>query len=263
MARKNREASVQRGGRRSSGLVIAMLALVFLGFMSTQWYDRQHIDTVEIEGASGLSKASVLSVVDTLTSKSHRSIVLADVRLALESLPYVRSASVYFSGVRELTVEIDERIPVAHVVHADGSLRYVDAAGSVLPQVTQRTSHNVPVLQSTDGTSLSASDVQRVVSLLVTGSRMLDPVLYQSISEVRFDRRRGTVEIVTDDTRWRLGEMDADRARGAFADMNVFWNETSQRINMATISEVDLRWKNQIVLRYHQVERVGTVGAAV
>jgi hypothetical protein len=32
---------------------------------------------------------------------------------------------------------------------------------------------------------------------------------------------------------------------------------------MATISEVDLRWKNQIVLRYHQVERVGTVGAAV
>ena len=261
MARKNRDAVVQVGGRRSSGLVISMLALVFLGFMATQWHERQHIDSVRIDGASGLSTGSVRSVVDTLRSKPHRSIVLADVRLALESLPYVRSASVYFSGVRELTVEISERIPVAHVVHADGSLRYVDASGAVLPHVTQRTSHNVPVLQSTDGSNLSASDVQRVVALLVTGSRVLDPVLYQSISEVRFDRRRGTVEIVTDDTRWRLGQMDADRARGAFADMNVFWNETSQRLNMATISEVDLRWKNQIVLRYHQRERTLEGGA--
>ena len=69
--------------------------------------------------------------------------------------------------------------------------------------------------------------------------------------------------MVTDDTRWRLGEMDAERARGAFADMNVFWKETSQRINMATISEVDLRWKNQIVLRYHQPERVVDGGATV
>jgi len=263
VARKNLEASVQRGGRRSSGLVITMLALVFLGFMATQWYERQHIDKVEIEGASGLSKASVRSIVDTLAAKPHRGIVLADVRLALESLPYVRSASVYFSGVRELTVEIEERIPVAHVVHADGSLRYVDASGSVLPHVTERTSHNVPVLQSTDGSNLSASDVQRVVALLVTGSRVLDPVLYQSISEVRFNRRQGTVEVVTDDTRWRLGEMDAERARGALADMNVFWKETSQRINMATISEVDLRWKNQIVLRYHQPERVVDGGATV
>ena len=189
--------------------------------------------------------------------------MLADVRLALESLPYVRKASVYFSGVRRITVEIDERIPVAHVVHADGSLRYVDASGSILPHVTERTSHNVPVLQSTDGSSLSAGDVQRVVALLVTGSRALDAALYQSISEVRFDRRRHTVEIVTDDTRWRLGQMDADRARGAFADMNVFWNETSQRINMSTISEVDLRWKNQVVLRFHQVERPIARGAAV
>lgn len=261
MARKNREASVQRGGRRSSGLVVTMLALVFLGFMATQWYDRQHIAAIHIQGASGLSRSSVSTVVDTLTAKPHRSVVLADVRLALESLPYVRSATVYFSGVRELTVEIEERIPVAHVVHADGSLRYVDAAGAVLPHVTERTSHNVPVLQSTDGSNLSASDVQRVVALLVTGSGVLDPVLYQSISEVRFDRHRGTVEIVTDDTRWRLGRMDADRARGAFADMNVFWNETSQRLNMASISEVDLRWKNQVVLRYHQREQAGEGGA--
>jgi hypothetical protein len=72
------------------------------------------------------------------------------------------------------------------------------------------------------------------------------------IGDMTHTRRRTRPEI-----------LDADRARGAFADMNVFWNGTSQRINMATISEVDLRWKNQIVLRYHQAERTITGEAAV
>jgi cell division septal protein FtsQ len=174
-----------------------MLALVFLlGFMATQWYERQYIvDVIQVEGASwDLSKASVRSIVDTLTSKPHRAIVLADVRLALECLPYVRNASVYFSGVRELTVEIDERIPVAHVVHADGSLRYVDAAGSVLPHVTERTSHNVPVLLQRQTARIPQQRMSSVWCHCLRQDRACSTQCwYQSISEVRFDRRRGTV----------------------------------------------------------------------
>ena len=74
-----------------------------------------------------------------------------------------------------------------------------------------------------------------------------------AISEVRLDRRSQAVTIVTDDTTWRLGVMSANRASLAFADMNVFWRETSQRLNMANVSQVDLRWHNQVVLRYHAV----------
>ncbi|MCX6139754.1 MAG: hypothetical protein NTX15_02815 [Candidatus Kapabacteria bacterium] len=120
--------------------------------------------------------------------------------------------------------------------------------GVVLPNAVERTAHNVPVLQAMDGTELIATDVQHIVSVLIAGSRTLNPMLYQAISEVRFDRRTRCVEIVTDDTTWRLGVMDATRATLAFADMNVFWGETSQKLDMATITGVDLRWHNQVVL---------------
>ncbi|MBK6760354.1 MAG: FtsQ-type POTRA domain-containing protein [Ignavibacteria bacterium] len=251
MAKKGRDESKQNGGRRSSGLVITLLGVVFLGFMATQWHDRQLVSNINVVGATGLSRIAVQRAVDTLKSKHLKSLTLADVRTCVESIPYVRSASVYFTGVREMTVEVDERLPVAHVVRPDGSLRYVDAFGVVLPNAVERTAHNVPVLQSTDGSEISSADVQHIVSVLIAGSRTLHPMLYQEISEVRYDRHRHTVEIVTDETSWRLGVMDASRATQAFADMNVFWHETSQRLNMASVSEVDLRWRNQVVLRYH------------
>lgn len=248
MAKKGRDATKQNGDRRSSGLVITILGLVFLGFMATQWHERQRITNVNVVGATGLSRIAVQRAVDTLKNHNLKSLTLADVRLCVESLPYVRSASVFFTGVREVTVDIEERLPVAHVVRANGSLRYVDAMGVILPLAVERTAHNVPVLQATDDTELSVSDVQHIVSVLIAGSRTLSPMLYQSISEVRFDRRSRNVEIVTDETTWRLGVMDATRATIAFADMNVFWTETSIRMDMATVTGVDLRWHNQVVL---------------
>ena len=253
MAKKGRDVSKQNGGHRSSGLVISLLGVIFLGFMATQWHDRQRVTKVNVVGATGLSRIAVERSVDTLKSKYLKAFTLADVRACVESTPYVRNASVYFTGIREVTVEVEERLPVAHVVRADGSLRYVDAFGVVLPNAVERTAHNVPVLQSTDCVELSAQDVQHIVEVLVAGSRTLHPMLYQAISEVRLDRRSQAVTIVTDDTTWRLGVMNAARASLAFADMNVFWRETSQRLDMTNVSQVDLRWHNQVVLRYHAV----------
>jgi cell division septal protein FtsQ len=255
VAKKGRVGREFRGDRRSSGLVITLLGVTFLGFMASQWAERQRVADIAIVGASGLSRVAVQRVVDTLRAKVRKTLTLADVRASVEALPYVRNASVYYTGVRTMTVEIDERVPVAHVVRPDGTLRYVDATGTVLPNAVERTAHNVPVLQAVDGSELKAEDVRHLVDVLIAGSRTLHSALYQGISEVRFDPSRRTVEIVTDDTRWRLGVMTADRASIAFADMDVFWRETAQRLNMASVSEVDLRWRNQVVLRYHASQR--------
>lgn len=250
MAKKGRLGKEPVGDRRSSGLVVTLLGVTFLGFMASQWAERQRVTDISVLGASGLSRIAVQRVVDTVRAKVRKNLTLADVRASVESLPYVRNASVYYTGVRTLTVEIEERLPVAHVVRTDGSLRYVDAQGMVLPAAVERTAHNVPVLQSVDGSELAEADIRHIVDVLIAGSRTLHPALYQAISEVRFDRSRKAVEIVTDETRWRLGVLTADRAVRAFADMNVFWLETSQRLNMASVSEVDLRWQNQVILRY-------------
>lgn len=253
MARKRQESKhVAYEGKRSSGLIIALLGVVFLAFMSAQWHERQKISSIAIEGATGLSRIAVQRAVDSLRNRSIKSLSLASIRACVEALPYVSDASVYFSGVREITVRVDERLPVAHVLYEDGALRYVDQHGTILPQAHERTAHNVPILRSHDGSRLTSSDVARVVAILVDASRVLDARLYQSISEVAVNRSRSTVTMITDETHWNLGALKPNRIQQALADMNVFWREAANSINMASVREVDLRWHHQVVLRYHQ-----------
>lgn len=251
-------------GRRSSGLVIAMLCIVFLAFMSAQWHERQKVTNIAIQGATGLSRIAVQRAVDSLRYRSIKSLSLASVRACVENIPYVRSAAVYFSAVREITVRVDERLPVAHVLCEDGTLRYVDEFGTVLPHAHERTAHNVPILRSHDGSRLNASDVANISAILVNASKVLDSRLYQSISEIRIDKSRSSVSMITDETTWNLGTLKNDRIQQALSDMNVFWREASNNINMAHVREVDLRWHHQIVLRYHQQAQQASIpgGAA-
>lgn len=253
MARKKqdrRHVVVER--KRSSGLVVSLLCVVFLAFMSSQWHERQKVVNIAVSGATGLSRISVQRTVDSLRFRSIKSLSLATIRTYVESIPYVKSASVYFTGVREITVHVEERLPVAHVLLEDGTLRYVDQYGMVLPQANERTAHNVPVLRTHDGSKLSSQDVVRVSAILVNASKVLDARLYQSISEITINKSRATVSMVTDETTWNLGTLKPERIQTALRDMNVFWRDAANTINMCTVREVDLRWHHQVVLRFHQ-----------
>ena len=224
--------------------------------MASQWHERQKITRISVQGATGLSRIAVQKVIDTLCNKRVKSLPLSQIRKYVEAVPYVRNASAYFSGVRHVTIEVEERLPVAHLLTSGGHLRYVDQFGTVLPYVQERTAHNVPVLRSHDGRQLTSSDVLRVSSILVNASRVLDPRLYQSISEVVVNKSSNTIAMITDETRWNLGIVNPERIQLALRDMNVFWHQAANQINMASVQEVDLRWNHQVVLRYHQQSRL-------
>ena len=263
MAKRARQSDVtDKPERRTSGLVICLLGLLFLSFMATQWKDRQRISEVNVVGASGLSRLSVQRAVDSLRFRRAKSITLASVRQSVEQIPYVRKASVYFSGVNDLCVVVVESLPVAHVLRSGGILRYVDDQGTVLPVVQERTAHNVPMLHGASGYVLTESEVRSLILLLNDAARVLDPRLYQSISELAYDRRSRTVDVITDDATWHLGGVGSDRATEALADMNVFWKDASASLRLAHVREVDLRWRNQIVLRYRSERPQTSSGGA-
>jgi hypothetical protein len=236
--------------RRSSGLVVSLLILTFASLAAAQWHSKQTIDRVEIIGASDLSISSVQPILDSCLRAKRQALTLAEVRERVESVPFVRAASVYFSGVRGLTAEIEERRPVAHVVLTDGSLRYVDNTGTILPPSDRRTMHCVPLVRTAWNVIPSAAQLAGFVDVLGVAESTLETSLYQSISEVILERD-GTLRVLTDRATWRLGRPDPDEARRAFADMNVFWERMSSRPSMAGSSLIDLRWRHHIVLRQH------------
>lgn len=253
MAKRRKETDLMpKAERKSSGLMVSLLALVFLSFMASQWKERQRIAGIHVIGATGLSRIAVQHAVDTILYQKTKSVTLASVRQSVEHIPYVRSASVYFTGVRDICIDVRERLPVAHVVRSGGELRYVDELGTVLPMAQERTAHNVPLLVGVSGSTLSGEQITAMVQVLNRAARVLDPRLYQAISEVRLDPRSRSVDVITDEAVWRLGRLHPERTVEALADMNVFWKDAARSLRLATVEEVDLRWRHQIVLRYRK-----------
>lgn len=232
--------------RRSSGLVISLLVLVFASLAAAKWHDRQIVDESTIIGATDLSKIAVTSILDSCLNEKHEELVLSNVRNKLEAIPFVLDANVHFSGVRGLTAVISERNPVAHIVRGNGSLRYVDASGTVLPDVVVRTAHCVPILRFTNG--YTSQKLAAAAEMVTTARTSLDPCLFASISEFIIESDND-VRVLTDGLTWRLGNLESSNATDAYANMNVFWNRLASTTDLGDGLLIDLRWKKHVILR--------------
>lgn len=228
---------------RSSGVVVTLLVLAFASLAANQWHDRQSVERVEVVGATALSQGAVEQILSTCLQQERRALLLSDVRDSIHTIPFVRSATVHFSGVRGVTAEVQERTPVAHVVLGDGSLRYVDAEGVILPPTARATEQCLPILRTSD---LEA--VPGMITVLNQARQVLNPYLYASVSEV-IRQQDGQVRILANEVTWHLGDPDVGHIRRSFADMNVFWDRAVRGRNLASDAEIDLRWKHHIVIR--------------
>ncbi len=247
-----RHAVLQRGRgeqtvfdepRRSSGVVVSLLFLAFASLAAHHWLGKQHIETSRAEGVTRLSHSAVHAVLQQVYGTEYRHVNLADVRDSLERIPFVRTATVYFCGVRGIEALIQERTPVAQIVQRDGSLRYVDADGTVLPPTLCVVPHTLPLLRPD-----TSSSIATMVRVLLTAQRELSPNLYATISELA-ERPGGDLLIVADHNTWRIGLPEVQRYREAFADMNVFWDRAVRSGAIPHYAEVDLRWSRHVVVR--------------
>jgi cell division septal protein FtsQ len=229
-------------------MVISLLVLAFTSIAASTWHERQVVASAHIEGATDLSRAAVTTILDSCVKAERRALLLSDIRDRIEAIPFVRDASVYFSDVRGLTAEVRERTPVAHVVLSDGSLRYVDAEGIILPSTKDHVTECLPLIRGIQDPLTMKGEVKRLVVILNSARQELDPSLYEEVSEL-VKMSDGTVRVVTDRLVWRLGDADNDRAAQAFANLNTFWKVVSTTTMLARVAELDLRWAGSVVVR--------------
>lgn len=243
-------STISTGGRRrSSGVVFALLVVGFLGLAAGQWQSRQTVRSVELVGTSGLSTFSVHGVVDSLVGIELRDISLADIRIAVEKIPFVASATVYVTGVSTIRVDVIERQPVAVMMTKGGCMCYVDVTGMVLPQTDATNVHDVPVLSSTTAECLTKRQLVKAARVLASAEQYLDPILAGTISELRVQVNSGFMTILTDKTTWKLGCIPEDQVDRIFADLNVYWSSTGKQIDNGVNTAIDLRWRNHIIVQ--------------
>jgi len=244
--RRTSSESLAEERKRSSGVVVSILVVAFCSLFASHWHSKQKINTVEILGASTLSTQAIKLITDSCLHCKRATVCLADVRSKIEGIPFVKNAAVYFSGVRGVTVDVEERAPIAHIMQADGTLRLVDATGMVLPKTTITTSFDLPIIRA--NRQLKKWEIEHAAHVLSTASHELESSLYGSLSELVIDGD-GSARMITDRTTWQLGNLATMKPVDVFGDMNVFWQRAGQNSMTSLAHVIDLRWNHHIIVR--------------
>ncbi|MFM2133525.1 MAG: hypothetical protein RL156_806 [Bacteroidota bacterium] len=265
-------SGAQRSWRKSSSergigqFIVYALLVVFVIGAGLRWRSQQELREVRINGLHTLSESEIRRVLDsTLLPKRVADVDLQAVRLAVLSVPFVRSAVVQRRAENCIEISVTERVPLALIVSDSGDPMYVDADAVVLPYRHLGESKDLPIVRgvfhtqaaaeaqspgssATPGTSLTLDTiaVANVVTLLREMQSTEGKTLYNDISEIVYDSRKRSFSL----------ETSADASLVLFG---TFDNHTEKVSNLFSLrrawtgavtggaaSVIDVRWRDKM-----------------
>jgi cell division protein FtsQ len=227
-----------------------LIALFVLGI---QWKESRKVSRVAVEGASIFTEKDVRARAKVPSGALIDTVSLAEVRGRLASHPYVRDARVSRSYPDAITIELDERVPVASFT-ANGSIRYVDAEGVVLPYLESGVSHDlpgivgVPELAATKfGQAVEGESFFEALSVLTTALET-DTSVYLLISEVSMkDADDITIYSTENGVPIRIGRGDTKRK---LTMLRAFWDRFVREEGPENLEYLDLRFGDRVVAKW-------------
>ena len=226
-----------------------LVAVIMAAAWGTRAAARQmaffRITTVEVRGARYLQANEIISrlKVDTLASLWDD---LTPYRERIRGHPQVADVSIGRKMPGTLVVTIRENLPVALIQTPTGLLPY-DSLGKQLPIDPARTSLDLPIVATDDPVLLK----------LVGAIRATEPRVFARIEEVRRTGRdeilltlsRNTIAagVVTPEKGTLLVRVAVGLSVERLAD--IFPVETDLARRQAQVSELDLRYRDQVIAR--------------
>jgi cell division protein FtsQ len=181
---------------------------------------------------------------------------LTAVRKDILSHHFIKDAVVERDLPATLKITITERLPLAIVNSAE--ILYLDEDGVVLPHSISKQLFDLPVLSGISpeialapGGTINNPDVHEALQILAT-SKLVSKELYHLISEVRL---RSGGDIVLYAAEWGVPIIFG---RGDIANklvrLEAFWNDIVREKGSQRLQYVDLRFDDQVVVRWNQKE---------
>jgi len=235
-------------------LVLLLLALVAIGAAvgARIWMDTLQVRGVRIEGTRIVPSADIFHLAAVPMDQPLYDVRLAEVRDRVRRNPFVQDVAVHRDPPDRILIQIEERTPVA-VVAAD-HMFYVDAGGMLMPVIRSEDAFDLPVITGVEEVQSCESGKQlthpaiREAVLLVMAARQLHDGLYRRISEVHVDAS-GDLLMYTADTGVPvvIGRGDITTKLEKF---EAFWNAVVTNRGAQTLASVDLRFADQVVVRW-------------
>lgn len=232
-----------------SALAVGVLALAL---KANAWKLDLPISGVHVEGNAIVTTAEVLKLAGIPKEEKLFALDLAAVRERIRRNPFLREVSVNRQGPEGISIEVVERQPVAIV--AAEVLLYVDEEGVVLPPAHSELLFDLPVITGAvpasdcvPGKQMTHTAMREALRLVVL-SRMISEDLFRRISDVQV---LGTGELVFHTAEAGvpvfLGTGSLGEKLVAF---DGFWRAIVDRRGPQQLQQVDLRFVDQVVVRW-------------
>lgn len=244
----------------SIGTVIAVLAFVNIEQEKISC-DKVKVNfTLKNEGAF-VTEAEVHKLVTSLCNQAgHGSSGLntADLEKAVEEIPSVKNAEVFRTINGDVSIEIEQRIPICRIHELSGTQYYLDESGEPFP-ISENYTARVPLVNGNltepykKRRGKMDSDSTRVISKLDDLAAFFKCVrkdaFRSSLVEQVWVTEDGEFEIVPkiDDHLILFG--DTTEMDGKFNKLKIFYEEGLNTKGWNSYRTVNLKYKNQIICK--------------
>jgi cell division septal protein FtsQ len=236
------------------GFASLLVFAVGLVIASNLWKSSLKVRRVVVEGNRIVEAGEILQLVKIPKETQLHAVDLMEVRKNVLNHYFIKEAVVERDPPATVRIAVTERLPLA-IVHAEQML-YVDEDGVVLPHSISKELFDLPVLSGLPagslpkpGTTLQNHDIREALQILAA-SKLVNNELYHFISEVRL-RNGGDIVLYAAE-----GGVPIIFGRGEIASklvrLEVFWNEVVRRHGSELLQYVDLRFEDQVVVRWNQ-----------
>ena len=164
----------------------------------------------------------------------------------IKTNPFVMEVNANFSGLNGLDFEVKERRPIAFFQDTDGEIKYIDSLAVVFPNIAMTNFADMPVI-----TGIEKKDKQKLNEAIKIINRMQskkDKFVYNLTSELQYDLKSKSYYLITSDLGIKVNFGKVNDFEEKIFKIEKFWNKWLITKNKTEFKEIDVRWKNQVIL---------------
>jgi cell division septal protein FtsQ len=261
------QAFFRQRSKRVLLIAIVFAALVFVA--AIRWQNSRSITRVNVLGTTLIRQSEIVDIVlqnaqDAASKKLQKTNQVLNVPTRLtkndintneleqriEKHPFVKRASAFIGASDALTIEVEERKPIAYLM-MKGKQYYLDAEARILPYRLTETVLDLPIIAAQGRTkpdSAKIAEVMLTLAAIQEFDKAHEQSLYQSLSEIDvFPNGEFQFRLTDFPTPIRFGS--AEQKELKIKRLAAFLQHcTHHKISLDDCKYVDVRWEHQVVI---------------
>ena len=241
------------------------ISFLILAVVSHKWKESLKMERITVVGANILPIKDILALARIQPKTAMSGIDLYEVRKRLLQQPFIKVAAVNRVYPGTISIRIEERQPIGLL--SGGQIRYVDAEGVVLPYVNSAVTVDLPAISGIDGIQdaeigkvCQQKDLAEAIGILRT-AQAVDSTVYHFISEVDMQDGRDVILYSADVViQIYLGRGDVAKK---LVTLQSFWATFAKTADIEKVKSIDLRYEDQVVVKWNQMPSTGAPRAAL